>query len=98
MIGLRIKYIPRNSSGAGVPHADFCGWKVSEGDTPTRTSYDEEWYDRDKYDIDDSRTFQAREAATEYTKEHYPDLRVRDVVEIPSSSEFIATLTLRVTA
>ena len=92
MIGLRIKYIPRNSSGAGVPHADFCGWKVSEGDTPTRTSYDEEWYDRDEYDID------ARGAATEYTKEHYPDMRVRDVVEIPCSSEFLATLIERVTS
>jgi len=90
MIGLRIRYIPRDSSGAGVPHADFCGWTVSEGDTPTRTSYDEEWYDRDEYDHLDLST--ERQVAVEYTKDRYPNMRVRDVVEIPFSSEFLATL------
>tara|TARA_Y100001973_G_scaffold59265_1_gene87243 strand:+ start:1538 stop:1714 length:177 start_codon:yes stop_codon:yes gene_type:complete len=44
------------------------------------------FYGRDEHDID------ARGAATEYTKEHYPDMRVRDVAELPLTKEFVATL------
>lgn len=84
MIGLRIKYIPY-----GELALDFCGWKVTEGGTPMREEIDVNFYDRDEYDID------ARGAATEYTKEHYPDLRVRDVVELPLTKEFVATLELK---
>ena len=84
MIGLRIKYIPYGELALG-----FCGGKVTEGGTPMREKIDVDFYDRDEYDID------ARGAATEYTKEYYPDLRVRDVVELPLTKEFVATLELK---
>ncbi len=85
MIGLRIEYIPRGSM-PDYRDGNLCGWKVTEGGTPMREEIDVNFYDRDEYDID------ARGAATEYTKEHYPDMRVRDVVELPLTKEFVATL------
>jgi hypothetical protein len=84
-IGLRIEYIPRGSM-PDYRDGNLCGWKVTEGGTPMHEEIGVNFYDRDEYDID------ARGAATEYTKEHYPDMRVRDVVELPLTKEFVATL------